>query len=98
MWGPARRFGVVASIAWLAVAALSTWAPARAAESDESDLRIEATAGYAGLYVSGLPVPVRVTIHAERLVKGYLRVTSTVGGGQSITPAIESPIEVAGGS
>jgi hypothetical protein len=98
MWGPARRFGVVASIALLVGVALTTWSPSFAAEDDESGLQIEATAGYAGLYVSGLPVPVRVTVHADRLVKGYLRVTSKFAAGPSLPPGIESPIEVAGGS
>ena len=98
MWGPLGRFGVVTSIAVMSVLVTAMWSPAFADEDDETGVQIEATAGYAGLYASGLPVPVRVTIHADRLVKGYLRVTTNTGGAPALTPGIEAPIEVAGGS
>jgi hypothetical protein len=68
MWGPARRFGVLASIAVLVVVGLTTCVPSFAADEDETTVQIEATAGYAGITASGLPVPIRVTVHADRLV------------------------------
>ena len=48
-------------------------------------------AGWAGAYDPTLPMPVRVTITADRLVRGNLTV-------QGEGPAIRTPIEVAGGS
>jgi hypothetical protein len=62
--------------------------PARA------DTTVQVEPGYAGSYVPGQPVPVAVTVSADRLLRGSLEIT--VGSGPSSMP-VAMPVEVPGG-
>lgn len=89
--GPVRgRLGVVAAAALLAAAATVLPAPPAGAEAT-----LDVRAGVDGRYVPGLPVPVEVSIAADRLFAGDLevRVRSAFG-----THAVSVPVEVPGGS
>ena len=72
---------VVAPLVWVSPAAA------------ETTLAIDA--GYAGSFVAGLEVPVRVRVAADRLVRGTLEVgIGTVENGVPVA----IPVEVPGGS
>src|SRR5690349_3074297 len=72
------------------VAASVLWAgPASA------DTTLDVDAGYAGLFIPGQEVPVRVRITADRLVRGTLEVE--VGSADNGTP-VALAVEVPGGS
>ena len=66
------------------------WAGPAAAETT-----LDVDAGYGGFFVAGRDVPVRVTISADRLVRGTLEVS--VGTGEDRTP-VAMAVEVPGGS
>ena len=70
-----------------AVVLLALWSPAPAAAA--TTLKVEA--GYAGTYVPGQPLPVRVRVTADRLLSGTLEV-ATNGAPTSVG------VEVPGGS
>ncbi len=71
------------------VAVLSWAAPASA----ETTLAVDA--GYAGAFVTGQEVPVRVRVSADRLVRGTLEVG--IGNPENAVP-VALPVEVPGGS
>jgi hypothetical protein len=73
-----------------AVVAPIVWAGPAAAETT-----LEVEAGYAGSFVPGQEVPVRVRVSADRLVRGTLEVA--VGGPENGIP-VAMAIEVPGGS
>jgi len=83
--GGTRRHSAVAALAVVAVAVSIASTPAVAATS----LRVDA--GYAGTFVPGQPLPVRVRVTADRLLAGTLEV-STGGAPTSVR------VEVPGGS
>ncbi|CAA9261634.1 MAG: hypothetical protein AVDCRST_MAG20-2688, partial [uncultured Acidimicrobiales bacterium] len=56
---------------------------------------MEVDAGWGGSYHPGQPFPIRVTVAADRLLRGDLRVEVT---GMSTVPTVERPVEVPGGS
>jgi hypothetical protein len=72
---------VVASVAWVSPA------------SAETTLQVDA--GYAGSFVAGQAVPVRVRVSADRLMRGTLEVG--IGSPESAVP-VAMPVEVPGGS
>jgi hypothetical protein len=81
----------LAAVCLVTVALLAAWpAPATAATVMEID------AGYAGSYRPGAPVPVRVRIAADRLLRGDLEVQANAGFGDAVTVAV--PIEAPGGT
>lgn len=57
---------------------------------------LEVDAGYAGSYRPGSPVPVRVRIAADRLLRGELEVQAGSNFGDAVTIAV--PVEVSGGT
>ena len=73
----------------LAASALGSPSPAVAATTLEVD------AGWGGSYHPGQPLPIRVTVTADRLLRGDLQVEV---GGMTLTPSVERPVEVPGGS
>ena len=73
-----------------AVAASLLWATPAAAETT-----LQVDAGYAGSFVTGQEVPVRVTVSADRLMRGTLEVG--VGGADNAVP-VAMPVEIPGGS
>ncbi len=81
----------VAAVALGAPAVLVTASPASA----ETTLEVEA--GYDGMYLPGRPVPVRVVVTADRLVRGTLEVVVGGGFGAGVTTTTV-PVEVPGGS
>ncbi len=88
-----RRFATVTLVTALVLVALVVWpAPATAATVLEVD------AGYAGSYRSGAPMPVRVRIAADRLLRGELEVQAgaEAGFGDILTVAV--PVEAPGGT
>jgi hypothetical protein len=60
-----------------------------------ADTELKVTVGYGGYVQAGRPYPVRITVTADQLVSGTLRVTGTVGQNQTVQ---EIPIDAAGGS
>jgi hypothetical protein len=83
----------------VAVAVLYAAGPAAPAPSSApgapAATRIEVEVGYAGLFVPGRPVPVRVTVDGDGLARGEL-VVEEVDADES-SPVVV-PLEVAGGS
>ena len=73
----------------VAVAAAAAWTTPAVAQTP---LRV--AAGFDGRFIPGARVPVQVTVEADRLVEGTLRVTYPREG----EPTIEMPVEVPGGS
>ena len=57
---------------------------------------LEVDAGYAGSYRPGAPVPVRVRIVADRLLRAALEVQASSGFGDVVTVAV--PVEAPGGT
>lgn len=80
------------SWARLAFVAIAFVLPLVHAGPAAADTTLQVDAGYAGAFVPGNPVPVRVAISADRLLRGTLQVV--VG---AATP-VELPVEVPGGS
>lgn len=80
------RWALVAALAVAVVGPVAAAAPAAA----ETALQVDA--GYAGAFAPGQPVPVRVSVAADHLVRGTLQVV--VG---AATP-VDVPVEVPGGS
>lgn len=72
---------VIAPLAWVSPA------------SAETTLQVDA--GYAGSFVAGQEVPVRVRVSADRLMRGTLEVG--IGSAENATP-VAMPVEVPGGS
>ena len=86
----ACRLGLAAgSVLMTTPRLLAAEKPSAPAEKRTTGLSIDA--GWAGAFDPTSPIPVRVTISADRLVKGDLLIT---GDG----PPVRVPIEVAGGS
>ncbi|MBA2438678.1 MAG: hypothetical protein H0V52_10080, partial [Acidimicrobiia bacterium] len=86
-----RRVAVIALAALVVTMALATQpSPAAAATVLEVD------AGYAGSYRPGAPVPVRVRIVADRLLRGELEVQVSSNFGDAVTVAV--PVEAPGGT
>lgn len=76
---------------------MSTGSASRAS-ADESDGGFEpvtVTAGYAGAFVSGRQLPVRVTVRANRLVRGELRADIEADGRKH---TVSMPVEAPGGT
>lgn len=71
--------------------ALTTWSPAAIAAT-----ALEVDAGYGASYRPGAPVPVRVRIVADRLLRGELEVQASAGFGDAVTVVV--PVEAPGGS
>ncbi len=86
-----RRFAAATLATVLVVVALvASPAPASAATVLEVD------GGYAGSYRAGVPVPVRVRIAADRLLRGELEVQASAGFGDAVTVVV--PVEAPGGT
>jgi hypothetical protein len=64
-------------------------------EPDDSGLTVSAEGGIAGWNLPGREYPVRVTIEADRLVTGVVRVHGQSPGGEVL---VERDVEVSGGS
>jgi hypothetical protein len=89
--GPLRRvlvgsFAVVGLVAGLCVVG----SVASAASPNGATARLDVVAGDGGLFIPGRSLPVRVTVHSDRLFKGELSVTA---GAERASEAVE----VAGG-
>lgn len=69
--------------------------PVATAGPASAETTLEVDAGYAGAFVPGQSVPVRVAVSADRLVRGSLEVT--VGGSAQSIP-VAMAVEVPGGS
>jgi hypothetical protein len=86
-----RRFAAAALAGALVLVSLTTWStPAGAATVLEVD------AGYGASFRPGVPVPVRVRIAADRLVRGELEIQTNAGFGDSVVVVV--PVEAPGGS
>ncbi len=86
-----RRLAAVSLATVPVLVTMAAWStPAMAATMVEVD------AGYAGSYRAGSPVPVRVRIAADRLLRGELEVQASVGFGDAVTVAV--PVEAPGGT
>lgn len=77
-----------------AVLAILLTAFALSAEPSAAAVSLDVEAGYANGYVPGRPVPVRITIEADRLLRGRLVVTLGVGD----EVRTEQAVEVSGGA
>jgi hypothetical protein len=75
------------------VASGSVFVPAADAQQGEAGVQVEVEAGYDGRYLIGRRLPVRVSISADRLVRGAVEVTSDDLVGRWLLP-----LEVPGGS
>ena len=88
--GVAFAVAVPGGLAAALLAALLLIWPAAGPASAETVLAVDP--GYAGSYVPGWPVPVRVQVTADRLVRGRLEVELSGGA------PVALPVEVPGGS
>lgn len=79
----------------LATALVAFVAPVGWAAPAEAETTLQIDAGYAGAFVPGRAVPVRVAVSADRLVRASLEVT--VGGPGRAVP-VAMAVEVPGGS
>lgn len=85
---PGRRWSVALALV-LAAPVLASPSPAAAATTLEVD------AGWGGSYHPGQPFPIRVTVTADRLLRGDLQVEVA---GMTTVPMVGRPVEVPGGS
>ncbi len=86
----ARRL-LLATVAALLLGAVPPATPPAGAVTE-----LEVDAGYGGAYRSRHPVPVRVRVRGDRLLRGELVVRSRGGFGDSVVTTV--PVEVPGGS
>jgi len=86
---PGRRWSAA-----LALLLFFAWEPAFPAPAAAATT-LEVDAGWGGSYHPGQQVPVRVTVIADRLLRGDLQVEVA---GVTTTPTVERPVEVPGGS
>lgn len=87
----ARRWlAILAAMGVVAVGILAGAQPAGAATV------VDVEAGYGGSFRSGAPVPVRVRVAADRLVRGELEVRASSNFGDAARVAV--PVEAAGGT
>lgn len=86
-----RRAAILSGMTLVMVTALATRPPPAAAATV-----LEVDAGYAGFYRPGSPVPVRVAVAADRLLRVELEVQVNAGFGDVVTVAV--PVEAPGGT
>ena len=100
------RRGVVAALGLVlavvpvrAAVAADSSPPSSTPAAPATSQLLKLDAGFSGLYVPGRFVPVRVTVRADRLVRGRLQATVTaVGSAASSASGSAREIEVPGGS